>query len=193
MYAGGQDYFAALGDPRFAAQGGSSCFALANEHWQFLGLDTSYEDAGLHGDQAAWVAAQRAEHPDAAPRCSATTSCSAPTRRARGRCGRRSGRSSPARRSTPGSGGTSTAASSTATSRTSRFASCAGHGGIPEYLVEQHAVPPDGLVYEYRKQYGTGWQPWNTFGFAVLDVDGPRIDLRYIDEDGNEHYRTALP
>jgi len=27
----------------------------------------------------------------------------------------------------------------------------------------------------------------------VLDVDGPRIDVRFIDEDGNEHYRTALP
>ncbi len=74
-----------------------------------------------------------------------------------------------------------------------RFASCAGHGGIPEYLVEEHAVAPDGLVYEYRKQYGTGWQPWNTFGFVVLDVDGPHIDIRYVDEDGHEHYRTTLP
>jgi hypothetical protein len=74
-----------------------------------------------------------------------------------------------------------------------RFASCVGHGGIPEYLVDEHAVAPQGLVYEYRKQHGTGWQPWNTFGFAVLDVDGPKIDVRYIDEDGAEHFRTQLP
>lgn len=193
MYAGGQDYFAALGDPRFAAQGGSSTFALANEHWQFLGLDTSYEDAGLHGGQAAWVAAQRADHPGRR-----TVLLSHHQLFSAYEAGARALRAKirPVLDAAPLDAwfwGHEHRCLVYRDLENVRFASCAGHGGIPEYLVEALPVPPEGLVYEYRKQYGTGWQPWNTFGFAVLDVDGPHIDVRYVDEDGNEHYRTALP
>ena len=57
MYSGGWAYYDyALADERFAAwQGKSSLFHLANNYWQIFGLDTSHDDAGLKGDQAAWV------------------------------------------------------------------------------------------------------------------------------------------
>jgi hypothetical protein len=48
----GDVYATALADPRFALQERSSWFRLGNDHWQVLGLDSSYEDGGLYGDQA---------------------------------------------------------------------------------------------------------------------------------------------
>ena len=64
MYIGGQDYFGTcLADQRFSRQEKSSWFSLSNDNWQFLALDTAYEDAGLHGDQAKWVREQRAAAP----------------------------------------------------------------------------------------------------------------------------------
>ena len=71
-----------------------------------------------------------------------------------------------------------------------RFASCVGHGGIPEYVPEQALTPPKGLVYEYRDVHSKDRQPWITFGFAVVDLDGPRMRVRYIDESGREHWST---
>jgi hypothetical protein len=69
-----------------------------------------------------------------------------------------------------------------------RFATCVGHGGIPEYLVKQTPVPSRGLVYEYRRIHSTDWQPWNTFGFAIVDLDGDRMTVRYVDERGEQHW-----
>jgi hypothetical protein len=43
MYCGGTGYFnILLADPKFAAQRGLSYFALTNEHWLIIGLDTAY-------------------------------------------------------------------------------------------------------------------------------------------------------
>lgn len=51
MYTGGRAYFSAI--QKFGQT--SSYFALQNDHWILAGLDTSYSDHDLHGDQAAWV------------------------------------------------------------------------------------------------------------------------------------------
>lgn len=64
MYDGARAYFdVALAAPAFAAQGGTSYFALRNAHWLVLGLDTGYHatgemffDGALGADQAAFVA-----------------------------------------------------------------------------------------------------------------------------------------
>ena len=71
-----------------------------------------------------------------------------------------------------------------------RLASVVGHGGIPEYLHEELASPFTGQEYEYRKIHSTDWQPWITFGFCVLDLDGPDLKVTYIDEDGDRHHTT---
>ena len=51
MYTGGRAYYSAI--QKFGQT--SSYFALQNDHWILVGLDTSYNDHDLHGDQAAWV------------------------------------------------------------------------------------------------------------------------------------------
>lgn len=61
MYSGGEGYFdLTLNDPRFAGQG-SSCFAMGNEHFLLLGLDSAYEGEDLGDEQVAWIRRNVAE------------------------------------------------------------------------------------------------------------------------------------
>jgi hypothetical protein len=192
MYSGGFAYFEkCLTDPRFAAQQGSSYFRLANEHWQLLALDTSYDDKDLHGRQVDWVGGHLGDfggqsvllshhqlfspYEKTAP---AVHDKLAPLLRKHGAAGwfwahehrclvYRDHELIP-------------------------FASCVGHGGIPEYLVKELDEPPAWLEYEYRKRHSTDWQPWDTFGFAILDLDGEDGTVTYVDEDGDAHYTTKV-
>lgn len=59
MYSGGHAYFDfLLADSRFSRQQRSSYFRLANSYWQILGLDTAWDDDGLKDPQADWVREQ---------------------------------------------------------------------------------------------------------------------------------------
>lgn len=56
LYSGGHGFFGvALADDRFARQNGTSFFALKSDYWQFLGLDTAYEEGGLEAPQVEWA------------------------------------------------------------------------------------------------------------------------------------------
>jgi hypothetical protein len=60
MYSGGEGYFEkTLKDPRFTQ--GSSCFALQNDHFLFLGLDTGYTEHDLDTTQLEWIRRRVAE------------------------------------------------------------------------------------------------------------------------------------
>jgi hypothetical protein len=195
MYSGGHGYFGTcLADPRFARQGRSSFFALRNACWQFLALDTSYNDQALYGDQVNWTMRQLQENPHlktvllshhqlfsayerAAPGIAVQLKSVLKTGRIDGwfwghehRCL------------------VYDAAEDVA------FASCVGHGGIPEYLVADEGDRlPKPLVYDYRKVWGDGSEPWDMFGFVCVDLDDESCKLTYVDEDGNVHHRTSIP
>jgi 3',5'-cyclic AMP phosphodiesterase CpdA len=196
MYTGGHAYYAtALADRRFERQSGCSFFALESDYWQLLGLDTSYEDAGLHGSQADWARKRIEQAPERLKTAlfshhqlfSAHEKGAAKLQEkiepvlATGRIdawfwghehrciqydetewkGHRVG-----------------------------FSSCVGHGGIPEYLVmkEGDPKPKPPWAYEYLTQYGDGPEPWDTFGFAVLELNNQKMRVRYIDENGKQHH-----
>jgi hypothetical protein len=57
MYAGGYGYF---DQTLVQFDQAASYFALHNDHFVILGLDTGYKEKDLHGDQADWVQAQAA-------------------------------------------------------------------------------------------------------------------------------------
>lgn len=195
MYTGGHSYFdVCLGDPRFARQSGCSFFALRNDYWQFVALDTSYEDGGLHGRQAQWAR-------DLIETTPATTKTALLSHHQLFSA-HEPGAAKLGRKIQP----------VLATGRVDAwfwghehrciaympttwegarvgFTSCIGHGGIPEYLaMKQGETRPRPWLYEYLQQYGDGWEPWDTFGFCVLELSSDRIKARYIDEDGKEHY-----
>ncbi len=196
MYYGGHAYYGTcLADPRLMRQAGSSHFALKSPHWTLIALDTGYEDGGLQGHQAGWARnlidsappEQRiallshhqlfSAHEDGAKKLGKKIAPVLETNRVDAwfwghehRCiqygeswqqGHRVG-----------------------------FASCLGHGGVPEHLVmkEGESKPPP-WAYEYLKPF-TPTEPWETFGFAVLDVDRSKMSIRYIDENGIEHHNV---
>jgi hypothetical protein len=163
-----------------------------------LGLDTSYEDAGLPGEQAAWVLSELDANPGLRTALLSHPQLFSPYDERDGKP------TSPALREK--------IRPVLATGRIDAwfwahehrcvvydahegvdFASCAGHGGIPEYLVASETDPyPPPMRYDYRLRRGAGLEPWNTFGFAVLELDGPAMRIRYVDEDGRTHHREAL-
>jgi 3',5'-cyclic AMP phosphodiesterase CpdA len=196
MYYGGHAYYGTLlAESRLSKQEGCSYFALKNDDWQLLGLDTGYEDGGLNGDQARWARESidgAPDHKTALLTHHQLFSAHEPGARtmqekiepvlASGRVdawfwghehrciqyeatkwnGHRVG-----------------------------FASCLGHGGVPEYLaMKEGETKPAPWAYEYLKPFGSGEEPWEKFGFAVLDLKGPQMSVRYIDEDGTEHHRV---
>ena len=73
------------------------------------------------------------------------------------------------------------------------FARLIGHGGVPVYQWKtQSDAVSSPAFYEYRGRFRKGLEQWALFGFAVLDFDGPNIDVRYINEDGVEHYQETI-
>jgi hypothetical protein len=53
---------------------------------------------------------------------------------------------------------------------------------------------PEPLAYEYRRYISSsfGFERWALFGFAVLDFHDDAIQVRYIDENGNEHRTETI-
>lgn len=42
------------------------------------------------------------------------------------------------------------------------------------------------------RKHGDGLEPWNTFGFAVLDLHNEAMTVRYIDEAGQQHHSAVV-
>lgn len=60
------------------------------------------------------------------------------------------------------------------------FPRCLGHGG---QLLASHvpaAQRDPRILWEETASFALGEQRWGRCGFAVLDLDGPRIDVRYV-------------
>ena len=198
MYSGGHGYYlGALRDERFAHQAGCSHFALRNDFWQFLGLDSAYEEGGLYGAQATWAqTATRAApagcatvllshhqpfsaHGDGNPELARKIAPVLATRRVAGwfwghehRC--------------------IEYGPATVKGEPLPFASCLGHGGVPEYVaMKKGEKRPAPWVYEYLEVNSRDIQPWGTFGFAVLELEDAAMAVRYIDENGVEHHTVA--
>jgi hypothetical protein len=187
MYAGGYGFFdTCLADPRFASQDGSSWFRLSNKNWHFVGLDTAWRDGGLQEPQGARVAewagdrhrklvllshhqlfsAYGRDYGDVGKELHDVLKPDDPIIEAwfwgheHGCVGYK-----------PHMG--------------VRRARLIGNGGVPEYM---NRKPRDEVKapaeWEFRKRKRKLLQPWNTFGFVVIDLDGPSMEVTYIDEDG---------
>ncbi|MEY2517421.1 MAG: hypothetical protein QOJ89_4779 [bacterium] len=66
------------------------------------------------------------------------------------------------------------------------FLRCIGHGGIPVPATAEDAkIPPPGAWQEFGS-FEENDARWNSFGFAVLDFDGPRVGVRYRNDEGTQ-------
>jgi len=189
MYSGGHAYFDfLLGDSRFLRQGQCSFFKLRNDHWTLLGLDTAYEDQDLKAAQAGWVAEELRDgskgillshHQPFSDYETGGEKLIAQLKPVLDRG-----------RSRAWFWGHEHRCALYAPRYGIQYPRLIGHGGVPVYA--SSAKPPDGVLYEYQDSYETGLESWALFGFAVLDFDGPRIRVRYINEYGQQHHEETL-
>ena len=205
IYSGAHGYFdVLLGDPRFAAQAGCSYFALVNEHWQILGLDSAYTDpdsADLHPPQPDWLSGRVAgaagtratilmthhqpfsAFEDVDVRLAETVARALGEHRVEAWLWGHEHRCAVydpdivARDYRDAAG----------------YTAIIGHGGVPQLMPAQ--TPDDverALSWQLADYYQVQDDRWGLGGFAVLSFDGPRVEVQYYDEYGNAA-RTGPP
>ncbi len=215
MYSGGHGYFGyLLQDPRFRGhwreghpdETPSSWFSIENEHWQILGLDSAYHDHNLEDPQQQWLAGKLSptrrtllltHHQPFSAYEQVTQAMTEKVAAAL------DGRPLDAwfwgheHRCTiypPGEPGEQRPLPGLA------FGSCVGNGGVPQILPDPPL--PEGtkgvegyapLRWAYNGDEPADGNKWLRFGFAVLDFDGPRVDVEYVDEHGAQVERVPLP
>ncbi|MDQ6775858.1 MAG: metallophosphoesterase [Actinomycetota bacterium] len=66
------------------------------------------------------------------------------------------------------------------------FVRCIGHGGIPVLAEPAGAAIPAPGAWVGSGSFEENGSSWHKFGFAVLDFDGPQVNIRYLDDEGTE-------
>ena len=200
MYSGGYGYFnTLLADPRFAAQQRSSWFRIENDHWRIVGLDTAWDEQGIHDPrtqrglrdpQAATLQEWAADddkpfmllshhQPFSSYQTPGTYLCTKlqpllDTGRIRAWFW---GHEHKCVVHKPYAG--------------VEYGRCVGHGGVPVHAVGQpkHAQPQ----VDWVEQGAVNWlfRRWAVFGFAVADFEGPDVVVSYFNEYGGLAYREV--
>jgi hypothetical protein len=206
MYSGGHGYFGVLlADPRFAAQKGCSYFALANDSWQILGLDSSYQNPdtpGLQPPQGAWLAdrvtgsgARRTmlltHHQPFSAYEQIGDTMAAAVNAALGdakvdawlwghehRCAVYK---------------PDVVDQSVKYNATAGYTAIIGHGGVPQLLTAQDdALNPGAFAWEFKGDYTVGNDRWGLGGYAVLKFAGRELTITYYDEYGKDCHTDTL-
>ncbi len=208
MYSGGHGYFGyLLHDPRFRGHwlGGhpeqtpASHFSLENGDWQIIGLDSAYANHDLAGSQAEWVASKLGSARKTMllthhqPFSAYETVTQKMTKQIEPLFNE-------AKRLDAWFWGHEHRCTVYGPDQEHpdgpvpwlRFGSCVGNGGVPQILpdpplsgdardVEGYAP----LSWAYDGAETADGNRWLRFGFAVLDFDGPQVNVEYVDEHGN--------
>lgn len=201
MYSGGYGYFNLLEDPRFARQGRSSWFSFLNDDWRVVGLDTAWDETGVHDP--------RIEHGLQDPQAERiATWAAADSRRLvllshhqlfsayddpgpylRNRLADLLDRG----RIKAWFWGHEHKAVAYAPFDGLEFGRCLGNGGVPVY--PSRAAPRVGGPSVLWRENGIIdglLENWATLGFAVVDLIGPEANVRYLDEFGRESFSEVL-
>jgi Calcineurin-like phosphoesterase len=195
MYGGGHGYFnVLLADPRFAEQGGCSYFALTNDYWQILGLDSAYKnpDSGeLQDPQHDWLAEQVKEagerhtillthhQPFSAyeeittPLEDQISQAITPHDPVEAWLWGHEHRCAVYKRGVLRDDGRPDPAN---------YAAMVGHGGVPD--LASSPVNPDALAWRFDDCYRSGEDRWSLGGFATLTFQDTKLEIQYYDEYG---------
>jgi len=192
MYTGGEGYYEVLlTDPRFRPyQQGSSRFSLENEHWQLLGVDTSWKNHALAGDQVGWIEDKLDQgHPTRRTMLlSHHQPLSAYNDRGGGLSRELAG---------PLSRGEIDAWLWGHEHRCAvyepvaglPFPCCIGHGGVP---VGPPGRRPPGVEWHLDRALGRMGGALAFSGCAILDFDGPQFEISFVAEDGQVDFQKLI-
>jgi hypothetical protein len=200
MYSGGFGYFGTLlAHPLFVhqsvADGATSWFHLSSPKWDFLGLDTAWDekvlfrgDAGVLADpQAAYVRAVAAIPRTKIVLLSHHQYVTAYDPEDIGpELGQKLGPVLEKGAVRAWWWGHEHRCMTFKPSGGVPFPRCIGNGGVPMIAHEPDAPIPEPGEWEYRGSGEHDGQRWARFGFAVLDLNGDRIHASYRDQDGAE-------
>ena len=198
MYSGGHGYFdVLLADPRFAAQGRCSYFALANDYWQILGLDSAYKnpDSGeLTDPQVEWLSTRIS---DAGPRStillthhqpfSAYETVTTPLEK---QVAEAIGKDRTVEAWLWGHEHRGTVYQSRVFADrpdVTYYAAVVGHGGVPNlFSAPGSEGDKDAIKWEFADYYQVAEDRWGLGGFAVLTFTASKLEIQYYDEYGKE-------
>jgi Calcineurin-like phosphoesterase len=202
MYSGGFGYFGTLlADPRFAAQRSpdgesTSFFRLTSPSWDFLGLDTAWDPdvmskgavAVLEDPQAGYVAKVASESARKMVLFSHHQLTSAYDTHDLGPVlGSKLAPVLAGNRVTAWWWGHEHRAMAYKPSGGVQYPRCLGNGGVPVLLDPPMSAAVSQVAdWDSRRYIWSGLQRWTRFGFAVLDLAGERINVRYRDDDGTQ-------
>jgi Calcineurin-like phosphoesterase len=197
MYSGGHGYFEALlGDARFKAQEKSSFFSLGNAKWRILGLDTGYKEKGLQEPQPEWIREQARQASRAGQKLCFLSHHQLFTVY--------EGQDDQIAATLDAIGSPHVDAwfwghehrlMGFKPHKNVQNSLCVGHGGVPVYMKhgEDDPIPAPGK-WEYRDFIldKNRIERWAYMGFAIVDLDGSTMRVRYINENGEEHRKETL-
>jgi hypothetical protein len=198
MFAGGHGFFEFLNhDTRFRRQRGCSYFALENEDWLVLGLDSAYTLEGLKGDvgalappQADWVAKQIERAPNKKvillSHHQPFSGWDNPSPKMVGALTPLLGRARPVE---AWFWGHEHRCAVYEPAHNIKYPALIGHGGVPVYSSKKPAKQYK-LRYHDTRSFRHMLEKFSYMGFAVVDLDGEFGQVRYIDENGTE--RTEI-
>lgn len=211
MYCDGDGYFqVVLANPRFAAQRYSSNFAFGNDRWQFIGLDTAYEEWRLTsketGDQVKWATDLIEQAPNAKR---VLLSHHQPWSDYEGNTPKKAG--TVAADAAPLMADGKTAAwlwghehrcaiynplQPAGWANKLPFGSCIGHSGVPCKPTKKAGKNTRHVLTDALGEIpGNFGETYGLMGFAVIDVDGDQAEIRYYhenDPDMQSPHFTAL-
>jgi hypothetical protein len=208
MYSGGFGYFdTLLGDPRFAAQhspdgAATSFFRLTSPSWDFVALDTSWDPDVLSMGAIGVLQDPQANFAESVAAASGRklvllSHHQLVTSYDPADLGPQlPGKLAPVlkdKRVTAWWWGHEHRCMGFKPATGVEFPRCLGHGGVP--VLQPHAqdapIPTPG-EWEMRGFLESGGDHWARFGFAVLDLDGGRIAVRYRDDTGAEVHSEVV-
>jgi hypothetical protein len=201
MYSGGHGYFKTLlTDPRFACQQQSSWFTIENEHWRIVGLDTAWDEEGIHDP--------REERGLTAPQPAQLQSWADEDDRPFMLLSHHqlfSGWEKPgpylrdtlqplldAGRIRAWFWGHEHKCVVHQPFEGVQYGRCVGHGGVPVYAVGEPTNAEPQVDWVEQRAIDGFVERWALFGFAVLDFDGPHVSVSYIDEYGQLAHQEAF-
>ncbi|HEY1919452.1 MAG TPA: metallophosphoesterase [Streptosporangiaceae bacterium] len=208
MYSGGFGYFGTLlGDPRFVGQRSpdgrpTSFFRLRSPSWDFIGIDTAWDDdvvstgqvAVLQDPQGTYVAqvadgsARKlvlfSHHQLVSFYDTSEVGSTLPDRLAHVLNDRRV---------TAWWWGHEHRAITYGAAAGVQYPRCLGNGGVPAPPVPD---PPAGssppISWHSTRSVREQGQTWTRFGFAVLDLRPDRIEVAYVDDDGHTAHTETV-
>lgn len=176
MYSGGYGYFD-LTLQKFSQP--ASYFSLANDYWRFIGLDTGYDEHDLHPPQAEWLDQQFA---DAGPKTILMSHHQLFSAYENTDASRLRAKVEPFLGDVYGWIWGHEHLAVVYEKHEGINAICLGNGCFPyDFPAQSPSVPVKWI--DMRKTDDPDYPGGHTF--ALLTIDGPRIDMQLIDEKGN--------